>query len=1655
MQMDALRSWWEIPSIAHFCSLFRAAFQLPDFDIEDLEDGLLAAASEEGSPFLEDLFCRLLQGCYGRDDIEPYNFEIYLKDIMKGLAIQLKIQNPLEDKQFREVGLRQKAEILQHLCDSRLDSLDVMDQLKGFEGENMRVEALGKDSCGATYWYFYGSRLYKEDAEPVVEEPVKEQKGRKKMKEKDKKDKKAKGKGKKRGRKSTKTAKSKSKRETKQAQRTSSRTSTRVSSRLRALEEQTFEEDEDEEDDNDEDEEEDDVKKGEEDISDMNISKETDDQIEKETKKEIKQGENVEEENRLGIKNEKEKYECDFKTEEQDIKDEPERQNHDGGVEIKDEDDKKDDEPAEENKVKEELKNENMDVPMDTENSNNNSEETKLKGNTNENSNSRPLTFLGLPLPEVNPRWHLICTTYEDWDALAETFKESKVKCERDLCRCITQDFLPAIPDIMEAREKERRKRLLETAPKRTSSRISYKMKEKEEQEAILAEAEAEEEKQRKLEEEERRQILELEREEEEKRLREERQKNREERSRRLEQREQRAQLIAEGKEIPPELQYTAVAYNSKYREDEERSGQVPELDIEDIEEMDKVFEAVKNHKDAWPFMEPVDEEVAPGYHDVIKKPMDLSLIERKLKNRTYKSKKRFLKDINVMLENCRHFNGVESDLGFMANTIQRCLKKAVRIHMDKVKDNYEADEEFRIAQSVSTEKKYRPRRAASSRAMDTLHRAMNYDDDDYEQFDSDEDDDSDRSQSPKPYRDKIVRLEPSTATTKSSRLIPELSPTVDELGWSGEPKSIKQIDKAGRREWNIDGNVVSFNGKKLLYNFSKQNRQTSATSLSLLDAKKYSPYTNKHDASFSSSTDKKDINDMNTTYHQGQKYVYQVKRSAKPKQTGDSLSPVRGSTNSLLYQNRPLSPKGSGVPNRQIKQLGPEGVIKVRQLNLAPGGQLNVAPGGVPKVKQLSPSGQPQMIAKHGQSGGTVKIGMQPTSPGSPRLPMAINSVSPTGQRIIKIVAAPGQQPLQPGQVINLAELGLGGGVNKAMKVTGSVLQLKGQNTGIPLSGKTRIIYQGRVSKMAAEPNTGTPVTPPQSQAPVADSDRVNKTAQQTNAIITLGPSSGLSPLSTHNVKQAAGRSSEQDSINKSIVQSTDTQIPQGVSKLVTTPENKSFLGNSPVGTEPSLKTSVFDTASVISDKTSGDSSPNSDRSYSSDDDIPELFPMNPPQQPPKKRKLMESSSGPSLSPSKVFIQGGRSSPSNVHSNSPSKSPEASNSPKMLAGSSPKLESPPKLSAQSLLGPPKLTCPPKIQSPPKAYGPPKLTPVRPLDSRTDKLSEWKQNTNCKFPPYKAHQTNGPGENRKSVFDAFDIGDSTLKDASSDLCTTKQETNPGNRRKLICDSNDRTKDSVPIAATLNTTEQVRTSPACVRNTSSADSDNVSHAVEDRLCDLGSSESITDTGKRPHEFESLESNSDTGKRLRDLGSESNSDTGKKSPDKGNLFDNFATFLHTGPKTPSQPTSLSVGRNLFNSQKKSSSSSQSSSSSSSFSSSFTSSSHSSGRSIFDSISPATNASNHNNTPAVNISQSEVLGGSKPSLTQNMMDKVSAFAANLHTGSLASRLGNISPPKSSPGATSLHHQSLNSQGTSNREYQSNTVVHQDPDQPGQGNS
>ena len=59
-----LQAWPEVPSIAHFCSLFRQAFDLLEFDIQELEESLLLMGTEDDtSQLVLRLVIKLLVGC--------------------------------------------------------------------------------------------------------------------------------------------------------------------------------------------------------------------------------------------------------------------------------------------------------------------------------------------------------------------------------------------------------------------------------------------------------------------------------------------------------------------------------------------------------------------------------------------------------------------------------------------------------------------------------------------------------------------------------------------------------------------------------------------------------------------------------------------------------------------------------------------------------------------------------------------------------------------------------------------------------------------------------------------------------------------------------------------------------------------------------------------------------------------------------------------------------------------------------------------------------------------------------------------------------------------------------------------------------------------------------------------------------------------------------------------------------------------------------------------------------------------------------------------------------------------------------------------------------------------------------------------------------
>ena len=61
----------------------------------------------------------------------------------------------------------------------------------------------------------------------------------------------------------------------------------------------------------------------------------------------------------------------------------------------------------------------------------------------------------------------------------------------------------------------------------------------------------------------------------------------------------------------------------------------------------------------AWAFYQPVDPVALniPTYHSVIKKPMDLSTIQSKLKTGQYENSKEFESDVRLMFKNCYRFN--------------------------------------------------------------------------------------------------------------------------------------------------------------------------------------------------------------------------------------------------------------------------------------------------------------------------------------------------------------------------------------------------------------------------------------------------------------------------------------------------------------------------------------------------------------------------------------------------------------------------------------------------------------------------------------------------------------------------------------------------------------------------------------------------------------------------------------------------------------------------------------------------------------------------------------------------------------------------------------------------------------------------------------
>jgi hypothetical protein len=87
-----------------------------------------------------------------------------------------------------------------------------------------------------------------------------------------------------------------------------------------------------------------------------------------------------------------------------------------------------------------------------------------------------------------------------------------------------------------------------------------------------------------------------------------------------------------------------------------------------------KLLQAMKNHRWAWPFNQAVDPERLgiPDYFNIIKKPMDLGLVERILLDGGYPNIQDFADDVQLVWQNCLTYNQPGSDVVRMAEELKR-----------------------------------------------------------------------------------------------------------------------------------------------------------------------------------------------------------------------------------------------------------------------------------------------------------------------------------------------------------------------------------------------------------------------------------------------------------------------------------------------------------------------------------------------------------------------------------------------------------------------------------------------------------------------------------------------------------------------------------------------------------------------------------------------------------------------------------------------------------------------------------------------------------------------------------------------------------------------------------------------------------------------
>lgn len=136
-----------------------------------------------------------------------------------------------------------------------------------------------------------------------------------------------------------------------------------------------------------------------------------------------------------------------------------------------------------------------------------------------------------------------------------------------------------------------------------------------------------------------------------------------------------------------------------------------------------RVLNVIKRKQNAEPFLDPVDPIAlgVPTYFDVIKNPMDLSTVDRKLKEHRYTSPEEFEADMRLIWKNAMTFNPIGTHVYVMAETIQGEFEQVLK----REKEGMNGRAEQKRARLMDIDEEERAPKRPQSRGM--MERPMSY----------------------------------------------------------------------------------------------------------------------------------------------------------------------------------------------------------------------------------------------------------------------------------------------------------------------------------------------------------------------------------------------------------------------------------------------------------------------------------------------------------------------------------------------------------------------------------------------------------------------------------------------------------------------------------------------------------------------------------------------------------------------------------------------------------------------------------------------------------------------------------------------------------------------------------------------------------------